>query len=114
MTIIEAIEITRDCAASNWHADDEQRQAMAMVADLLAAYDALAPDWAQAPDGAQWYVISANGQAWWCGFEPTIFEARWIFVSEAIVEAFRFDKSIQLPFGIDWRLCIWQRPEAQP
>lgn len=48
MGIIEAIEITRDVAASNWHADDEQRQAMAMVADLIDAYDALEPDWAQA------------------------------------------------------------------
>lgn len=37
--IIEAIEITRDAAASNWHADDEQRKAMNMVADLIAAYD---------------------------------------------------------------------------
>lgn len=43
MGIIEAIEITRDVAASNWHADDEQRQAMAMVADLIAAYDLLEP-----------------------------------------------------------------------
>lgn len=43
MGIIEAIEITRDVAASNWHANDEERQAMAMVADLIAAYDLLEP-----------------------------------------------------------------------
>jgi hypothetical protein len=39
MGIIEAIETTRDVAASNWHASDEERTAMNMVADLIAAYD---------------------------------------------------------------------------
>lgn len=112
MTFIDAAGVLADSA--ELLSDDRMaHEAKAIVQNIVAAYDALAPDWAQAPDGAQWYVISANGQAWWCGFEPTIFEARWIFVSEAKVEAFRFDKSIQLPFGIDWRLCIWQR-HVQP
>jgi hypothetical protein len=65
MNIIEAIEITRDVAASNWHADEEQRTAMAMVADLIAAYDALAPDWTQAPEDATHYVIHADNKAEW-------------------------------------------------
>ncbi len=32
-----------------------------MVADLLAAYDVLAPDWSQAPEAARYYMIDADG-----------------------------------------------------
>ena len=106
MNIIEAIEITRDVAASNWHADDEQRTAMAMVADLIAAYDALAPkpeDWI---DGARYYAIDADGTANWHTLEPTPFDAVWESGTGDYI------KCRHIPDGVDWRLCIWQRPEA--
>lgn len=43
MNIIEAIEITRDIAASNWHANAEEKVAIEMVEQFVAAYQLLLP-----------------------------------------------------------------------
>ena len=113
MGIIEAIEITRDVAASNWHANDEEREAMNMVADLITAYDALAPDWTQAPDWAQWCAINANGLRYWFDVEPLAMHGATGWVNRGNDKQ-SFDKEVRLPLGIAWTICIWQRPEAQP
>lgn len=112
MTVIEAIEITRDCAASNWHADDKEHQAMAIVAGLIAAYDALAPDWTQSPEWAQWCAIHANGLRYWFDVEPLAMHGATGWVNRGKQNS--FDEEMQLPSGIAWTVCIWQRPEAQP
>ena len=71
--------------------------AQSQVASLVAAYDALAPKPDEWPDGAQWYTIDADGIPRWHIENPSRIVA--------------CDK-ILIPLGVDWRLCIWQRPEV--
>ena len=113
MGIIEAIEITRDVAASNWHASDEERGAMNMVAELLAAYDALAPDWTQAPDWARWYAMDDDCSGYWYGSEPTFdaLEGCW---GAAKWQYAKLDDMGDLLVLLSPRLFCWQRPEPQP
>lgn len=74
---------------------------------LVDAYDALAPDWNKAPEWARWYVISSDGTCLWMSGRPDIMHAlsEWggggAWVSTA--------RSVEIPLGIDWRLCIWRR-----
>lgn len=86
------------------------------LAKLIAEYDALAPDWANAPDWAQWITIFDNGKFVWWELEP---EARIMPNGEYAWtergERWGMSKAGQakpLPEGIDWRLCKWQRPEV--
>jgi len=81
---------------------------IAAIAQMIAAYDALAPDWSQAPDGAQWYTIDAENQRYRHIDEPSLFDATWD--SNGMDWAGFTD----VPLGIDWRLCKWQRPEVTP
>lgn len=79
------------------------------------AYDALAPDWANAPDWAQWYAIDCTlfedggSDAAFFEHEPVIDSGEWIAETGKVTAAGSF---IPLPLGIDWRLCKWQRPEV--
>ena len=84
--------------------------AQSQIANLIAAYDALAPDWSQAPDWAKWYAIDADGNGRFREREPEIMkeESRWYGIAlEGHIDNV-------LPIGIDWRLCKWQRPEVTP
>ena len=80
--------------------------AQSQVASLVAAYDALAPDWSQAPDGAEWYTIDAENQCYRHIDEPSLFDATWD--SNGMDWAGFTD----VPLGVDWRLLKWQRPEV--
>ena len=85
--------------------------AMDEIEVVTDAYDALAPDWANAPDDAKWYTIDANGQATWSQEEPFIPNASaypdtfW----DADGEYYVVQNVVTLPLGIDWRLCKWSR-----
>ena len=81
-------------------------EAKSIVQAMVAAYDALAPDWSQAPDGAQWYTIDAENQRCWHINEPALFD--WAWDSNGMDWAGFTD----VPLGVDWRLCKWQRPEV--
>ena len=89
--------------------------AQSQVASLVAAYDALAPDWSQAPDWAEWATMFDNGKVIFWELEP-----KCIFLSYEWVWKEKDEKigltisrmSSELPLGIDWRLCKWQRPEV--
>lgn len=74
--------------------------------ELVIAYDALAPDWSQAPDGAQWYTVDTNGCAWHDDVEPSLFESCWESDTAA------WGGIVLIPLGLDWRLLKWQRPEV--
>jgi hypothetical protein len=96
--------------------DAMAHEARQVVRDVVAAYDALAPDWTLAPDGATHYVINAEGYAEWLfGVESkhqvaiigTKWSKRYVWSTEPVGH-------IDLPLGLDWRLCIWERSEAQP
>ena len=81
--------------------------AQSQIANLIAAYDALAPDWSKAPDGVQWFVIEPTGDCYWHEVEPTAITLSWES-GTADFAGFVF----AIPIGIDWRLCKWQRPEV--
>lgn len=82
------------------------REAKSIVQAMVAAYDALAPDWSQAPEDAQWYTIDAENQRCWHINEPALFD--WAWDSNGMDWA----GFIDVPLGVDWRLCKWQRPEV--
>ena len=66
------------------------------MARTVAAYDALAPDWSTAPEWATRCTIDWKGARRWTGGNRS-WASEWV----------------DLPIGLDWRLCIWQRPPAQ-
>jgi len=87
----------------------EQVQAINNLMALRVQYDALAPDWTDAPEWAQWYTIDADGDGRFREHEPEIFreECRWYGIAlEGHVDN-------DLPIGVDWRLCKWQRPVTE-
>ena len=83
------------------------------VRNVVAAYDALAPDWANAPDWAQWVTLFDNGKFVWWELEP---ESRimpngqyaWTEQDGRMGMA-KSGQVSPLPIGIDWRLCKWSR-----
>lgn len=75
---------------------------------LIEAYEALAPDWTQAPEWAQWYTIDADGEACFTDIESEIVATVWSTYSGNML----LIGSVNLPIGIDWRLCKWKRPEV--
>ena len=73
------------------------------------AYAELAPDWDTLPLYVTWYAIDADGTGRYRDYEPYISyeERRWYGI------AFSGHTKVNLPFGVDWRLCKWQRPQVQ-
>lgn len=84
------------------------------VRNVVAEYDALAPDWNRAPKYAKHYAIDADGAEAWYRSDP--------FLSTAIGEETFWQASgdyketgkiVKLPIGVDWRLCKWSREATQ-
>ena len=98
---IAYLDIVPDTAASN--------EDVAAVCKMLDAYDALAPEWTQAPEWAQWYAIDADGINHFYQIEPRKHDRAFWVVSSGKYSA---GKRIAIPDNIDWRLCKWQRPEV--
>ena len=94
---------------SSYEARAEHIQALDSLMRLYAQYAALAPDWADAPEWAKWCVIHANGlQYWEPEREPFASCGAVGWVSQDARN--EFYRELELPIGIDWRLCKWQRP----
>jgi hypothetical protein len=89
----------------------EEHEAEARVRALLAAYDALAPDWSTAPAWANWYALDADGEAGWYDDEPPLVDGLAFWDCPDTYRTLVVG-NVATPLGIDWRLCIWQRPEA--
>ena len=81
--------------------------AQSVAAEIISKYDALAPDWANAPDDAEWYTIDVEGDCAWHSDEPTICGHGWYSPEKYIVNG------IDLPDHIDWRDCKWSREGAK-
>ena len=109
MNFLDAAGVLADSA--ELLADDMMaREAKSIVQATVDAYDALAPDWSQAPEDAQWYTIDADGTANLHVAEP-IPVALWYvscWESGAPTQA----GVVLIPLGVDWRLLKWQRPEV--
>lgn len=82
--------------------------AQSQIANLIAAYDALAPKLDAWPDGAKWLTIDADGVCCWHEVEPTRYTWAWESTDMGWAGV------VVIPLGIDWRLCKWQRPEVMP
>ncbi len=91
------------------------------LADLVRSsneFRALKPDWSVAPEGATGYIIQSNGAAKWIRtlkddinlVAPIERASAW---SMQYVWWEEMDKYIDLPLGVDWRLCKWIK-EVQP
>lgn len=87
----------------------EQDKAKDSVLRLIDAYDALAPDWTQAPEWAQWYAIHAINEAKWYQNQPYPGDEGYWKADDGFR---RSVLDVDLPVGLDWRICLWQRPQA--
>lgn len=83
---------------------------MDSLADFLSSYDALAPDWSAAPEWAQWYAIDADGCRAWYEPKPQAMGFQWH--STQLYRGVSMDEDFDLPLGLDWRLCLFKRPDA--
>ena len=99
---IAYLDIVPDTAAS-----DED---VAAVCKMLDAWSALAPDWSNAPENSQWCAIHANGLQYWFDVEPVTTDGYNGWHNQSAWNDFY--RETNLPLGIDWRLCKWQRPEV--
>lgn len=114
MNVYEAMRIiVRDCIGK--HAD--LQIALEEIEEMVSAYDTLAPDWTQAPDWAQWMTLFDNGKLVWWEYEPIAFiDSKENYALREIngrIGMITSEMTSLPPLGIDWRLCKWQRPEAQ-
>lgn len=84
------------------------------LAAIVTEYDALAPtpkDWAVYPN-AMWYVIEINGDALWFEDEPQHNGWRWTNADWFNDVGYEHGRKVDLPEGVDPRLCKWSRPEV--
>lgn len=105
MNLIDAAGVLADSVEVPYH-DLLAREAKSIVQATVKAYDALAPKPDEWPDGAQWYTIDAENQRYRHIDEPSLLDATWD--SNAMDWAGFTD----VPLGVDWRLCKWQRLEV--
>lgn len=82
-----------------------------VLADFVAQYDALAPDWSNAPDDAVCYAIDANGEANWYDHDVDVSQnaSFWGVLMDRGSDA----GFVNIRDGIDWKCCKWQRPEVK-
>ena len=111
MNFIDAAGVLADSADVAYH-DLLAREAKSIVQATVAAYDALAPK----PDAwwgdAQWFVIDPNGDCFWFHDEPKANEWRWTNDDWFRDVGYEKGRRVNIPLGVDWRLCKWQRPEV--
>ena len=111
MNFIDAAGVLADSADVAYH-DLLAREAKSIVQAMVAAYDALAPDWSQAPEWAMWSAIHANRLRYWMEKEPSWQHGDVGWDRNGGKQEFDFDCDESLPIGVDWRLLKWQRPEV--
>ena len=87
---------------------------LAVLVRSSEEFRALAPDWSQAPEGTTGYIIQPNGAANWIRTlnddinlvapinRASAWSLQYVWWSEV-------DKYVDLPLGVDWRLCKWIR-----
>ena len=119
MNSLDAAGVLADSADVAYH-DLLAREAKSIVQATVDAYDALAPDWSQAPEWAKWYTIDADGVATFFDVEPEWEMFEWVIDWRSDPDAPSYPNEplildapkIDVPIGVDWRLLKWQRPEV--
>lgn len=106
MSMFDDIALVRSEFDDSWMI--ESLEAAERLDALRQQYEALASDWTQAPEWAEWSVIHANGLQYWYDTEPFVDHGftgwNWRGLQND------FCRECELPLGVDWRLCKWQRP----
>jgi hypothetical protein len=77
-----------------------------------APADVATPDWATAPEWAQWWAVDSKGWAYWYAKEPYITEHKGWWTSAGQQEA-DTDKDVSAGCPA-WRDTLTQRPQEQP
>ena len=98
---------------------DDAADNLILITDQFAA---LQPDWDNAPEWAQWYSIDANGRAMWTkqrpkpGYPRNLYWENHIPVIPTHASDYQWAAAgeVDIPLGIDWRCCIWQRNIEEP
>ena len=111
MNVYEAMRYIRTQVTKR-NNNSELWSSLDKIERVADAYDALAPDWANAPDWAQWYCVDASGDAQWTQKEPEASDGTTGWIFGTAWEDAAGPNGIDLPLGIDWRLCKWSRPEV--
>jgi hypothetical protein len=110
MNFLDAAGVLADSAMLL--ADDTMAiEAQDIVQAVVDAYDALAPNWSDAPEWAKWSAVHGNGLRYWFQVEPEYSHGYtgWDRKGGRIA----FDNEVELPFGVDWRLTKQPRPEIK-
>ena len=69
-----------------------------------------APDWSQAPEGAKFFAVDANGKGFWYRSPPVVVQDFWRHPRTSDVDN---AGDFILPLGIDWRLTLQEKPEGE-
>jgi hypothetical protein len=65
------------------------------------------PDWANAPEWANWFAIDEHGTGWWCSKKPFIENNIWrVPDGSAWTKSGHFDPT-------NWRTSLQQRPQTE-
>ena len=66
------------------------------------------PNWDEAPEWAQWHGIEPDTLGYWMAYEPIAALGCWYTGCERALKSGYYT----LPIGIDWRITLQRRPEA--
>ena len=91
--------------------DESLAQRVRDLAAFVTDYDKLAPNWAKAPSGANYFTISAGGVGKWHADEPETNDILHDWTSERLLPN-RFFGHVEVRRGIEWRTCKWSRRDA--
>jgi len=75
-------------------------------------YDSLCPKPSEFPKDFGWYAIEPDGEAHFIKVKPNLYDDSWIEMLEVNAGVTAY-KVITLPFGLDWRLCLWSIDDAK-
>ena len=110
MNTIESVHETLQIIERNWN--QLQMFANVQIALNTILLPSIMPDWSDAPEEAQYCITDANQFQHWTDEMPDLQYGLTGWIDTGAM--YEFYREVVLPMGIDWRLCIWQRPEAQP
>lgn len=79
------------------------------IEDIQAEYNKLCPKPSEFPDEYKWLSIDADGQTLFWVTKPESSCDCWSNITSKVF----YPKDIEIPLGIDWRLCCWSIEDAK-
>ena len=99
------VKLILDELARNWV--KLQENAYYAVAINAIVCLPIMPNWIESPDNAMYCVTNANQLQYWTDTLPSLLYGATGF--EQTGNMMEFYRQVTLPFGVDWRLCVWKR-----